>query len=117
MIRHRDNPSTPDPKTEAHDEGRSEVRYCAARRPTPSMVPSAQATLDRGVRIDAKIEQARIVLEELDPSDPRIRLLRLALIRRDEVLLDGLLAGIAEERARSSQVGQRVPSVPPTSRR
>jgi hypothetical protein len=38
-----------------------------------------------------KLERARALLRGLDPRDPRARLLQVALLRRDEVLLEALL--------------------------
>lgn len=41
--------------------------------------------------LDAKLARAREAFEQLGDDDPRARLLQVALLRRDEVLLDALL--------------------------
>ncbi len=55
-------------------------------------MPSQPGTADeRHSRIDQKIRIAKILLEDLPAGAPRARLLRVAIVRRDEVLLDGIL--------------------------
>lgn len=55
-------------------------------------LPSQPSTGDERVsRIDQKIRIAKILLEDLPADAPRARLLRVAVVRRDEVLLDGIL--------------------------
>ena len=55
-------------------------------------IPSQPGTADERVsRIDQKIRIAKILLEDMPPDAPRARLLRVAIVRRDEVLLDGIL--------------------------
>jgi DNA/RNA-binding domain of Phe-tRNA-synthetase-like protein len=41
--------------------------------------------------LSAKLERAREAFEQLGDDDPRARLLQVAMLRRDEVLLDALL--------------------------
>jgi hypothetical protein len=41
--------------------------------------------------LEAKLERAREALEQLVDDDSRARLLQVAMLRRDEVLLDALL--------------------------
>jgi hypothetical protein len=60
----------------------------------------------RGVRVDEKVRQAQALLDTLGPSDPRGRLIRVAIIRRDETLLDGLLA----------EAQRHIPEAPPRRR-
>jgi hypothetical protein len=48
---------------------------------------------ERSARIDAKIRAAEHLLTRLAPTDHRLRLLCSAILRRDEVLLDAILAG------------------------
>lgn len=45
---------------------------------------------ERTARLDLKVQLAKIVIGEM-PQSPRARLLRIAILRRDEVLLDELL--------------------------
>jgi hypothetical protein len=46
------------------------------------------------------VRLGKIILEDLPKSDTRTRLLEVAIMRRDEVLLDGVLAMITETQAR-----------------
>jgi hypothetical protein len=48
----------------------------------------------RGERVDEMIRQAEAVLAELPPAESRRRLLQMAILRRDEVLLDGVLRAL-----------------------
>jgi len=52
----------------------------------------------RNGRIEQKVRVASLVLDDLAPNDPHVRLLRIAIIRRDEVLLDGVLTELQEQR-------------------
>ncbi len=54
---------------------------------------------ERTMRIDRKITIATLVLERIPPADPRARLLSSAMLRRDEVLLDAVLAQITGDAA------------------
>jgi len=60
---------------------------------TPSAAPpvSASATRDR---LDAKLRTGRAVLAQLPAADDRARLLHVAIMRRDEALLDGVLEAL-----------------------
>jgi hypothetical protein len=58
-------------------------------------------------RLEAKLKAARNVLANLPASDDRARLLHVAIMRRDEALLDGVLSTLGVPLA---------PSVPPPSR-
>lgn len=86
----RDTPTPkvlPVPVTTTEDE-RSEVRSRPSMPPRP---PSGTHPVDR---IYSKLREAEWYLTKLDANDPRARLLRLALTRRDEILLDGILAEV-----------------------
>ena len=50
---------------------------------------------ERSERIEQKVRLAAVLVEQLPPSDPTARLLRTAITRRDEVLLDGLLSELS----------------------
>lgn len=77
-------PSTPD------DE--SSVRERTPSRPSiPPPSGSASATRDR---LEAKLRTARSVLAALSAADDRARLLHMAIVRRDEALLDGVLSAL-----------------------
>jgi hypothetical protein len=51
----------------------------ASRRPTP---PS---------NVELMLARAQVVIAEMAPADPRARLLQIAMLRRDEILLEALL--------------------------
>jgi hypothetical protein len=46
-------------------------------------------------RLEAKLAEANAFLVRLEPQDARARLLHIAMLRRDESLLDGILAELA----------------------
>jgi hypothetical protein len=52
---------------------------------------------ERTTRIEQKVTRATLVLERLSPMDNRARLLASAVLRRDEVLLDAILAQMTDE--------------------
>jgi hypothetical protein len=98
-------PSTPDSE--------STVRERVTPTPAPTAAPStlsAAPPLSAGSsrdRLEGKLNVARKVLSNLPATDDRARLLHVAIMRRDEALLDGVLStlGVAS-----------VPSIPPPSR-
>ncbi|HEX4335516.1 MAG TPA: hypothetical protein VH062_06350 [Polyangiaceae bacterium] len=72
----------------------------AAVKPPDSSRPSSRATesmSERAARIDSKLSIARLLLERLPPLDGRARLLGSAILRRDEVLIDAVLAEMTDE--------------------
>ncbi len=88
-------PSSPDTQ--------SGVRECATPVPPASQVtpsvpaaPLAQSTSAGASRdrLEAKLRIARAVLAGLTGADDRGRLLHIAIMRRDEALLDGVLASL-----------------------
>jgi len=76
----------------------------SVRDRSPSAPPSISAGASR-VRLEAKLKTGRALLATLSASDDRARLLHVAIVRRDESLLDGVLASFGVN-----------PSVPPSSR-
>ena len=50
---------------------------------------------ERNERIEQKVRLAGVLVEQLSPRDPIVRLLRMAITRRDEVLPDGLLSELS----------------------
>jgi hypothetical protein len=56
-----------------------------------------ETVAERTTRIEQKMTRAILVLERLAPMDGRARLLGSAILRRDEVLLDAVLAGMTDE--------------------
>jgi hypothetical protein len=98
-ARHRaPQASTPD--------NESAVRECATPTQPPSALPPASAGAPRE-RLEAKLRTGRALLASLPAADDRARLLHVAIMRRDEALLDGVLAALGAALA---------PSVPPPSR-
>ncbi len=73
------------------EDERSEVRprLAAGRALAPSAAGGHPA--ERGERVEGKIRQVQALLAQLPNADSRRRLVEVAILRRDEVLLDGLL--------------------------
>lgn len=110
----RKHPSFPDLVAPLDDEG-SAIRSCDAQaesvRPRqessselkagPSTKRSQSSTrpavgsLDD--RLEKKVLKAGALLRDLPPTDSRVRLLHVAIMRRDEALLDGVLAELNKE--------------------
>ncbi len=91
--RSRVAPTAPHISSPLNDEG-SSIRE---REPVPD-VPQARKSdpnfsLDE--RLESKLGEAAAMLARLEPHDARARLLHIAMLRRDEVLLDGILAELA----------------------
>ncbi|MEI9941805.1 MAG: hypothetical protein WDO69_31715 [Pseudomonadota bacterium] len=83
-----DHPSSP-PLSE---EG-SSVRERAPASQRPSRRSDPNLSLDQ--RLETKLAEAAALLAKLEPQDARARLLHIAMLRRDEALLDGILAELA----------------------
>ncbi len=62
----------------------------ASQRSHSSTRPAAPGSLD--ARIEQKVRLATALMRDLPMSDARVRLLHIAIMRRDESLLDGVLA-------------------------
>lgn len=73
-------PSSANSESAASAEGR---RRSSARSPVPG---------SRDARIEQKLRMASALMNDLPSSDARVRLLHVAILRRDEALLDGVLA-------------------------
>ncbi len=74
----------------------SAVRERSASAP-PASKPQATPSLSAGAtreRLEAKIATGRALLGTLPATDDRTRLLHLAIVRRDEALLDGVLGAL-----------------------
>jgi hypothetical protein len=106
----RKHPSTPDLVAPLDDEGsaiRSRdgvgsvrpqqdsslgVRPEAAARSKRTHSSTRPVAGSRDDRIEQKLRVATALMQNLPPSDTRVRLLNIAIMRRDESLLDGVLA-------------------------
>jgi len=75
-----------------NDEG-SRVRERPTTPPAPARKSDPNLSLDQ--RLVGKLAEATAMLARLEPEDARARLLHIALLRRDEALLDGILAELA----------------------
>lgn len=63
---------------EAAEVEQTEVRVSQRRAATPA-------------RIEVMLAHAHMVISRMAPADPRARLLQVAMLRRDEILLEALL--------------------------
>lgn len=48
--------------------------------------------------LELKLSRARMVIAHMAPNDPRARLLQVAVLRRDEILLEALLHRLGSPR-------------------
>jgi hypothetical protein len=74
------------------DEG-SSVRERAPTAERPGRKSDPNLSLDQ--RLLSKLTEAAALLAKLAPDDARARLLHIAMLRKDESLLDGILAELA----------------------
>ena len=94
---------TPDEQSRIRARQDSDIKVTgsgeyAAVRPEDSQRPrSTESITERTARIDTKLSIAKLVLERLPPLDARARLLGSAILRRDEVLIDAVLAEMTDE--------------------
>ena len=66
------------------------------RVPTPQPASrKSDPSLSLDQRLGSKLTEAASLLAKLEPQDARARLLHIAMLRRDETLLDGILAELA----------------------
>ncbi len=87
-IRSRDDVGSVRPRQESSPEVRTE----ATASPKRSHSSTRPATGSRDDRIEQKVRVATALMRDLPPTDTRVRLLNIAIMRRDESLLDGVLA-------------------------
>lgn len=69
---------------------RAGARSHSSTRPAASVRPAAPGSLD--ARLEQKLRIATALVQNLPLTDTRVRLLTVAIMRRDESLLDGVLA-------------------------
>jgi len=86
---------TPDPQTvsSALKDEESSVRERDGRSERPRR--QSDPNLSLAQRMESKLIAATALLAKLEPQDSRARLLNIAVLRRDESLLDGILAELA----------------------
>lgn len=74
------------------DDGGPQGHASSPRLRAPSRrVSSPDIVTPRDLRIEGKVARAEKLLAVLPEGDPRLRLLEVALLRRDETLIDGIL--------------------------
>lgn len=89
-------PTSPPPPGPQEQESQVHSRASAAPA-TRQRLSSAPGELLPHERLERKLRIARELLDRLPASDSRGRLLSIAVLRRDEALLDGVLASLARD--------------------
>ena len=92
MTRAHKTPDTDTFSSPLKDE-ESSVREREKRSERPRRESDPHFTLSQ--RLESKLITATALLAKLEPQDARARLLHNAVLRRDESLLDGILAELA----------------------
>jgi hypothetical protein len=87
-IRSRDGAGSVRPRQASSDQIRAQAAP-PSKRSHSSTRPAAGSRDDR---IEQKLRVATALVRNLPPTDTRVRLLNIAIMRRDESLLDGVLA-------------------------
>ena len=87
-IRPRDSAGSVRPRQESSADVRSDAASLSTR--TQSRARTAVGSRDE--RIEQKLRVATALMRDVPPTDTRMRLLNIAIMRRDESLLDGVLA-------------------------
>lgn len=94
-------PSSKDPREKSSVRRRSDPpRTQSGVIESVATATMADSAIQRSARIEHKVRLGKIILEDLPKTDTRARLLEAAILRRDEVLLDGVLAMISKASAR-----------------
>jgi hypothetical protein len=76
--------------------GRGSGEHRAAEQAKSSGRDSSDSiVVRRGEQLEKKARLARQLLERLPPNDRRRRLLHAAILRRDEILLDGFISELS----------------------
>jgi hypothetical protein len=82
-----DSPALRDEDSSVRERSGASISQPPSRKSDPNF------TLDE--RLVSKLAEAAAMLARLEPQDARARLLHIAMLRRDEALLDGILAELA----------------------
>jgi hypothetical protein len=89
----RKHPSNPDLVAPLDDEGSVIRPRDGAESARPRQQSSSELrTPTRDDRLEQKVRLASALLRNMPSTDTRVRLLNIAIMRRDESLLDGVLA-------------------------
>jgi hypothetical protein len=91
-MTNRPDPTALSFSTPLSDEG-SSIRERASVAQPASRKSDPHLSLDQ--RLESKLAEAAALLAKLEPQDARARLLHIATLRRDEALLDGILAELS----------------------
>ncbi len=91
--RSRVAPPTPNVSSPLNDEGSSVRERKPAPEPPRARTSDPAFSLDE--RLESKLAEAAALMARLEPNDARARLLHIAMLRRDETLLDGIVAELA----------------------
>jgi hypothetical protein len=98
QVREREDAGARSPTGSGTYAAQTESTPAEATQSGPiSSRPSSESVGERTTRIENKVAMATLVLEKLSPTDSRARLLASAVLRRDEVLIDAVLAQMSEE--------------------
>ena len=89
-------PSCPIPGTAPEEDSRVRRTTSGAPAPRPRL-SSAPGEPTSHERLERKLRLGRQLLDELPASNEHARLLSVAVMRRDEALLDGVLAALGRE--------------------
>jgi len=87
------------PPMPSSSEGSSVRERSPSAPPVPSTPPASRSAGATRERLEAKLRTGRAVLGTLPATDDRARLLYIAIQRRDESLLDGVLAALDGEKS------------------
>ena len=95
VIRSRDGqPARPRGRPPMDSSSALRSDDAAGKRTQSSTRPAAPGSRDD--RIEQKLKLAMTLTRDLPLSDTRVRLVHIAMMRRDESLLDGVLAELAK---------------------
>lgn len=82
-------------RPQARDEDSSVRERASASSRPPRSPRQSDPNLSLDERLVRKLAEAAAMLAKLEPQDARARLLHIAMLRKDEPLLDGILAELA----------------------
>lgn len=82
------------PPMPSTSEGSSVRERSPSGPPASAPIPTSTSAGATRERLEAKLRVARAMLATLPATDDRARLLHIAIVRRDESLLDGVMASL-----------------------